>query len=97
VAQDLGRSPDVPSTARKSVTLDLRQILRTIRANLVVAIAVFVVCLGAGAADAVVPAKEYKATTLLLAAPHGLDASTVVGSIQLVIPQRCRHGTGIRP
>jgi capsular exopolysaccharide synthesis family protein len=87
VAQDLGRSPDVPSTARKSVNLDLRQILRTLRANLVVAIAVFVICLAAGAADAVVPAKEYKATTLLLAEPHGPTASQVVGSIQLVIPQ----------
>lgn len=67
--------------------MDLRQILRTIRANLVVAIAVFVICLAAGAADAVIPAKQYKATALLLALPKGVNPANNIGSIQLIIPQ----------
>jgi capsular exopolysaccharide synthesis family protein len=53
-----------------------------------VAIVVFVICLAAGAADAVIPAKQYKATTLLLASPKGgVNAAANIGAIQTVIPQ----------
>ncbi len=69
--------------------MDLRQILRTIRANLVVAVVVFVICLGAGVGGAVIPAKEYKASVVLLALPSKTsnDPASDVTSIQVVIPQ----------
>jgi len=69
--------------------VDLRQILRTIRANLVVAVVVFVICLGAGVGDAVIPAKQYKASVVLLALPSKTsnDPASDVTSIQVVIPQ----------
>lgn len=51
------------------------------------AIAVFVLCLAAGAVDAVIPAKEYKATTLLLAAPRGANSAQYISAIQIIIPQ----------
>ena len=78
--------------------MDLRQILRTIRANLVVAVVVFVICLGAGVGGAVIPAKEYKASVVLLALPSKTsnDPASDVTSIQVVIPVRT-HCQFLRP
>jgi capsular exopolysaccharide synthesis family protein len=69
--------------------VDLRQILRAIRANVIVAVVVFVFCVAIGGADAVLPAKQYQATTLLLAQPSAsvTDPAADVGAIQVVIPQ----------
>jgi succinoglycan biosynthesis transport protein ExoP len=69
--------------------MDLRQIVRTVRANWVVALVTFVVCVGAGAAYAVLPAKQYQATVVLLAQPPAgaVDPGADVGAIQIEIPQ----------
>ena len=49
--------------------MNLRQVVRTVRAHWVVALVTFLVCLLIGAAYAVVPAKQYEATVVLLAQP----------------------------
>ena len=49
--------------------MNLRQVVRTVRAHWVVALVTFLVCVLIGAAYAVVPAKQYEATVVLLAQP----------------------------
>ena len=49
--------------------MDLRQIVRTVRAKWVVALVTFLVCVLIGGAYAVLPAKVYEATVVLLAQP----------------------------
>ena len=68
--------------------MNLRQVVRTVRAHWVVALVTFLVCLLIGAAYAVVPAKQYEATVVLLAQPPaGPNAGSDVGAIQIEIPQ----------
>ena len=69
--------------------MDLRQIVRSVRANWAVALVTFLFCVGIGFLNAVVPAKHYEASVLLLAQPPPLstDAGSDVGAIQIEIPQ----------
>jgi capsular exopolysaccharide synthesis family protein len=69
--------------------MDLRQIVRTVRAHWIIALVVFLVCAFAGAAYAVLPAKQYQATVVLLAQPpaNAADPGSDVGAIQVEIPQ----------
>ena len=69
--------------------MDLRQIVRSVRANWAVALVTFLFCVGIGFLYAVVPAKHYEASVLLLAQPPPLstDAGSDVGAIQIEIPQ----------
>lgn len=69
--------------------MDLRQIVRSVRAHWIVALVTFLVCAGAGAAYAVLPAKQYQATVVLLAQPpdNASDPGSDVSAIQVEIPQ----------
>jgi polysaccharide biosynthesis transport protein len=69
--------------------MNLRQVVRTVRAHWVVALVTFLVCVLIGAAYAVVPAKQYEATVVLLAQPPAgaNDPGSDVGAIQIEIPQ----------
>jgi capsular exopolysaccharide synthesis family protein len=69
--------------------VDLRQIVRTVRANWIVAAVTFVACLAIGGAYAVLPAKVYSASVVLLAQPPAgaSDPGSDVGAIQIEIPQ----------
>ncbi len=69
--------------------MDVRQIVRTVRAKWVVALVTFLVVIFIGAAYAVLPAKTYQATVVLLAQPPATatDPASDVGAIQLEIPQ----------
>jgi succinoglycan biosynthesis transport protein ExoP len=69
--------------------MEIRQLLHTVRANWVVALVTFVVCLGLGAAYAVLPAKTYSASVVLLAQPPAgaSDPGGDVSAIQIEIPQ----------
>jgi capsular exopolysaccharide synthesis family protein len=69
--------------------MDLRQVARTVRANWIVALVVFLACLFIGGAYAVLPAKKYEASVVLVAQPPGnaSDPGSDVGAIQIEIPQ----------
>lgn len=69
--------------------MDLRQIVRTVRAHWIVALVTFLVCVLVGAAFAVLPAKQYQATVVLLAQPPAgsTDPGSDVNAIQIEIPQ----------
>jgi succinoglycan biosynthesis transport protein ExoP len=69
--------------------MTLREIARTIRANWVFALLAFAVCIVAGAAYATLPAKQYKATVILVAQPPAgsVDPGSDVSAIQVEIPQ----------
>lgn len=69
--------------------MDFRQIGRAIRTNWVYALLAFLVCLGVGGASAVLPAKQYQATALLLATPNSTSADPTgsVAAIQFFLPQ----------
>ena len=75
--------------ARKGIGVDLRQIVRTVRANWVVALVTFLVVVLIGAAFAVLPAKQYQASVVLVAQPPpgSTDPGSDVGAIQIEIPQ----------
>ena len=82
--------------------MDLRQIVRTVRANWVVALVTFLVCLFIGGAYAVLPAKKYEASVVLVAQPPpgASDPGSDVGAIQIEIPQiavEAENGDGRRP
>ena len=47
--------------------MDLRQIVRSVRAHWIVALVTFLVCVSIGTAYAVLPAKHYEATVVLFA------------------------------
>ena len=74
---------------RKGAGVDLRQIVRSVRANWAVALVTFLFCVGIGFLYAVVPAKHYEASVLLLAQPPPLstEAGADVNAIQIEIPQ----------
>src|SRR6202035_3236538 len=68
--------------------MEIRQLIRDVRHNLVVALAAFVVCLVIGGAAAFLPAKQYQASTLLTIAPAPGFSSTNSGAvISIVGPQ----------
>ncbi len=71
--------------------MEIRQLIRDVRRNLVVAIAAFVLCVVAGGAAAFLPAKHYTATTLLAVQPAPGSAvngnSNVPAEIALIAPQ----------
>ncbi len=69
--------------------MDVRQVVRTVRANWIVALVTFLACLGVGAAYAVLPAKVYQASVVLVAQPPpgASDPGSDVGAIQIEIPQ----------
>ena len=69
--------------------MDIRQIVRTVRANWIVALITFLACLAIGGAYAVLPAKQYSASVVLLAQPPAgaSDPGADVGAIQIEIPQ----------
>ncbi|HEX4127540.1 MAG TPA: hypothetical protein VHX67_08185 [Acidimicrobiales bacterium] len=69
--------------------MNLRQVVRTVRAHWVVALVAFLACLFIGGAYAVLPAKQYEASVVLIAQPPAgaADAGQDVGAIQIEIPQ----------
>src|ERR1700722_1177744 len=68
--------------------MDLRQVGRAIRANMLIALAVFLLIIVVGGAAAYLPAKKYQATTLLLAVPSAAaSADGAVAAIQYILPQ----------
>jgi polysaccharide biosynthesis transport protein len=69
--------------------MEIRQLLQTVRANWLVALVTFLVCLLLGAAYAVLPAKTYSTSVVLLAQPPSgaSDPGTDVSAIQIEIPQ----------
>ncbi|HUY22615.1 MAG TPA: AAA family ATPase [Acidimicrobiales bacterium] len=69
--------------------MEIRQVIRDVRRNLAVALAVFIACLVIGVAAAVTPAKQYKATTLVAAQvnPGTPDVAGAVQEISVVMPQ----------
>jgi len=69
--------------------MEIRQVIRDVRRNLAVALAVFVVVVFIGGAAAYLPAKQYKATTLVAAqvAPGSLDPSAGAQEISIIVPQ----------
>ena len=69
--------------------MDLRQVVRTVRANWIVALVTFLACLFIGGAYAVLPAKKYEASVVLVAQPPAgaSDPGSDVGAIQIEIPR----------
>jgi capsular exopolysaccharide synthesis family protein len=69
--------------------MNLRQVVRSVRAHWVVAVVTFLVCVFIGGAYAVLPAKQYTASVVLLAQPPAgaSDPGSDVGAIQIEIPQ----------
>ena len=69
--------------------MEIRQLLQTVRANWVVALVTFLLCLALGGAYAVLPAKTYSTSVVLLAQPPASaeDPSADVSAIQVEIPQ----------
>ncbi|MFZ0251031.1 MAG: hypothetical protein WAL61_13875 [Acidimicrobiales bacterium] len=69
--------------------MDLRQIVRSVRAHWIVALVTFLVCVLIGAAYVVIPAKHYEATVVLFAQPpaNATDPGSDVSAIQIEIPQ----------
>jgi capsular exopolysaccharide synthesis family protein len=73
--------------------MELRQFVRDVRANALVALVVLVVCIAAGVAFALVPAKQYEASTTLLIEPgQGSDPASVLPSLQFA-PQMAIEAT----
>lgn len=69
--------------------MDLRQLLRTIRANALWAVVAFLACLFVGGAVAFLPAKQYQASTTVLVQPppNSPNPENDVGVITAVLPQ----------
>jgi len=67
--------------------MEIRQVIRDVRRNFVVALAAFVLCVAVGAAAAVLPAKHYAATTLVAVQPSGVDPGNAAAIISIVTPQ----------
>ena len=85
--------------------MEIRQLIRDVRRNLVVAMAAFVLCVVAGGAAAFLPAKHYTASTLVAvqAAPSAIGTGSNVAGVDLhrrsPAPGRGhqRHQPGPRP
>jgi succinoglycan biosynthesis transport protein ExoP len=68
--------------------MDIRQVGRAIRSNVVVFAAVFLFCALVGGLAAYVPANKYQANNLLLADPvPNVDPASAVASVQYFLPQ----------
>ena len=67
--------------------MDTRQILRDLRQNFIVVFLTFAVCVGAGAAAAFLPPKQYTASTQLVLTPTATDPVAGVALIQYLILQ----------
>lgn len=67
--------------------MDIRQVLRDLRQNLLVVLLAFAVCVAAGAAAAYLPAAQYQASTQLLLYPSSTDPAGGVQVIQYIILQ----------
>jgi capsular exopolysaccharide synthesis family protein len=69
--------------------VSLREVVHTVRTHWLVALITFLVCVGAGAAYAVLPAKQYQARVVLVAQPpaNATDPGSDVGAIQIEIPE----------
>jgi len=70
--------------------MEIRQLIRDVRRNLVVALAAFVLCVLAGAAAAFLPAKHYSTSTLVAVQPateSTLGNSNPGAIISLIAPQ----------
>ncbi|HLI73125.1 MAG TPA: AAA family ATPase [Acidimicrobiales bacterium] len=69
--------------------MEIRQVIRDLRRNYVVALLVFALCIVAGGAGAFLPAKQYTATALILAQPSPGAAQTTNGPADLavIVPQ----------
>ncbi len=69
--------------------MEIEQLIRTLRANLLTVAAVFLLCLAAGTAAAVLPAKQYTATAVVLLqpVPGSADISGDIVAIQYLLPQ----------
>src|ERR1700686_3417028 len=70
--------------------MEIRQLIRDVRHNLVVALAAFVACVVIGGAAAFLPAKQYAASTLLTIQPapgFGVTNSNAGAVISIIGPQ----------
>jgi len=67
--------------------MEIRQIIRDVRRNAVVAIAAFVLCVLVGAAAAFLPAKKYTASTLVAVQPVNIPSGAGPQVIPIVTPQ----------
>jgi capsular exopolysaccharide synthesis family protein len=77
--------------------MEIRQVIRDVRRNLPVALAAFVLCLLAGAAAAFLPARQYKASTLVLVQPSpGVDGGSAAQVIGIIVPQLPAEATDKR-
>jgi capsular exopolysaccharide synthesis family protein len=81
--------------------MEIRQLIRDVRRNLVVALAAFVLCVLAGAAAAFLPAKHYTASTLLAVQPSadaiaaGNNAEAVIAIIAPQLPAEATADTNL--
>ena len=78
--------------------MDLQSVLRDVRRNVLVAVAAFLVCLAAGAAGALLPAKQYDATTTVLVqpTPGNSDPLGAIAIIQYLVPQLPTEATSAK-
>jgi capsular exopolysaccharide synthesis family protein len=69
--------------------MEISQVIRDVRRNLAVALAVFILCVVAGAAAALLPAKKYGASTQLAVVPSSActDPSGCAAIIAIRVPQ----------
>jgi uncharacterized protein involved in exopolysaccharide biosynthesis len=67
--------------------MEIRQVIRDVRRNIVVALGVFVLCVVIGAAAAFLPAKHYTATTLVAAQPVNAANGGGPQVIPIIVPQ----------
>ena len=69
--------------------MSLREIVRTVRAQWIVAGLTLLVFLVVGLAYVTLPAKQYQASVVLVAQPpaNATDPGALVGAIQIEIPQ----------
>jgi len=82
--------------------MEIRQLIRDVRRNLVVALAAFVVCVAVGGAAAFLPAKHYAASTLVAVQPAnnstigtGGDPSAVISIIAPQLPAEATSATNL--
>jgi capsular exopolysaccharide synthesis family protein len=67
--------------------MEIRQIIRDVRRNAVVAVAAFVLCVVVGAAAAFLPAKHYTATTLVAVQPVNSPNAAGPQVVPIITPQ----------
>ena len=84
-----GPHGDRSCDSSREAGMDVRQVVRTVRANWIVALVTFLACLFIGGAYAVLPTKVYQASVVLVAQPPAgaSDPGPLVGAIQIEIPQ----------